>query len=107
MGVLCGELSAEDAAAEIAVHLTPTRTSELALRVHADPTAANRKTAHRYWKRELADPSVRWLIPWCSADDPYPERHERGEIDLTGFVDAEWCHGCTGLGSLGPDGRFR
>ncbi|MCG3757361.1 hypothetical protein [Amycolatopsis sp. Poz14] len=72
-------------------------TSELALRVHSDPTAGNRKTTHRYWKRELADPSVQWLIPWCSFGNPYPERHERSEIDMSGFVDAEWCTGCTGL----------
>lgn len=78
---------------------TVPHTSELTLRVHSDPTAANRQTAHRYWKRDLADPSVRWLIPWCSFGDPYPERHERGEIDLTGFADADWCPGCTGLDS--------
>lgn len=73
------------------------RTSDLALRVHADPTAAHRLTVHRYWKRELADPAAQWLIPWCSAEDLYPERHERGEIGLAGFADADWCPGCTVL----------
>ncbi|GAA3561760.1 hypothetical protein GCM10022222_51930 [Amycolatopsis ultiminotia] len=72
------------------------RTSDLALRVHTDPTEANRRTAHFYWKGDLADPSVRWLVPWCSVDEAYPDRHERGEIDLRAVADAEWCRGCTG-----------
>ncbi|WP_134665827.1 MULTISPECIES: hypothetical protein [unclassified Amycolatopsis] len=82
-------------AEEIRTHAT--HTSDLALRVHADPTAAFRRTVHRYGKQELADPSVRWLIPWCSVDDAYPERHERDELASTGFAGVEWCSGCTGL----------
>ncbi|GAB3376146.1 hypothetical protein [Amycolatopsis echigonensis] len=102
MGTLCGQLPAEDVAAvtgavQRAPH--PARTSDLVLRVHADPTASYRRTVHRYWKRELADPGMRWLIPWCSGNTPYPERHERGEIDFTGFANAEWCRSCTGLGN--------
>ncbi|GAA1030819.1 MULTISPECIES: hypothetical protein [Amycolatopsis] len=96
MGTLCGELPAEDVAAATAgAHRM--HTSQLVLRVHSDPTAAYRRTVHRYWKRELDDPSVQWLIPWCCGDTPYPERHERGEIDPTGFADAEWCRGLAGL----------
>ncbi|MBB1154015.1 hypothetical protein [Amycolatopsis dendrobii] len=96
MDTLCGELPAEEVAAITrAVH--PARTTELTLRVHADPTASHRRTVHRYWKRELADPSVQWLIPWCSGNDPYPERHERSELASAGFGDANWCPGCTGL----------
>lgn len=83
MGTLCGELAAEDVAAVTgAAH--PMRTSELALRVHADPTAAHRRTMHRYGKRDLADQSERWLIPWCSSSAPCPQRHEGGEIAATG-----------------------
>ncbi|GAB3381471.1 hypothetical protein H5411_41900 [Amycolatopsis echigonensis] len=73
------------------------RTSDLALRVHSDPTALLRRTVHRYGKRELANPSAQWLIPWCSVDDDYPERHDRDEVAATGFADAGWCGGCTGL----------
>ncbi|WP_409186741.1 hypothetical protein F9C11_21870 [Amycolatopsis sp. VS8301801F10] len=95
-GTLCGELPADEVAAAIrAVH--PMRSPDLVLRVHSDPTVAHRRTVHRYWRQELDDPSVRWLIPWCSSRDPYPERHERGEIDRTGFTDADWCPGCTGV----------
>ncbi|WP_116206206.1 hypothetical protein [Amycolatopsis circi] len=95
MGMLCGELPAEEVAAVTgAVH--PMRTSDLMLRVHSDPTSARRRTVHRYWKRELND-SSQWLIPWCSGSNPYPERHERGEIGSAGFADADWCPGCTGL----------
>ncbi|HEY3690489.1 MAG TPA: hypothetical protein VGL46_09315 [Pseudonocardiaceae bacterium] len=72
------------------------RTSELTLRVHTDPTNGGRRTAHYYWKRELAEPSVRWFLPWCSVDEAYPVRHDREEIDFSGLVDAEWCLPCTG-----------
>lgn len=96
MDAMCGELPAEEVAAITrAVH--PARTSELALRVHADPTTAHRRTVHRYWRRDLADESTRWLIPWCSTGAPYPQRHERDELAVTGFADAEWCRNCTGM----------
>ncbi|MFB9925969.1 hypothetical protein ACFORO_12680 [Amycolatopsis halotolerans] len=96
MGVLCGELPAE-AVAAVTRAVGPARTSDLVPRVHSDPTAVHRRTVHRYWRRELDNPSSQWLIPWCSGDSPYPERHARGEIGQTGFADAEWCPGCTGL----------
>lgn len=76
-------------------HCRAPGTTGLALRVHTDPMDLRRRTAHLYPKRHLADPTAWWLIPWCSTDTLYPQRHERGDLDLTGFVDAEWCPDCT------------
>lgn len=36
------------------------------------------------------------MIPWCSVDAAHPDRHDWKEIELAGFVDAEWCPACTG-----------
>lgn len=73
------------------------RTSDLTLRVHTDSTDAGRRTAHFYWKRKLAEPTIQWFIPWCSVDAAYPERHLREEIDFSGLVvDADLCPACTG-----------
>ncbi|QRP48018.1 hypothetical protein [Amycolatopsis sp. FDAARGOS 1241] len=70
------------------------RPADFALRVHADPTDANRRTSHLYAKRELADDTVDLLVPWCQYDPIYPERHARIDIELSGYADADWCVGC-------------
>ncbi|PFG47924.1 hypothetical protein ATK36_2990 [Amycolatopsis sulphurea] len=70
-------------------------TTDLALRVHTDRMDGRRQTAHLYLKRELADPAAWWLIPWCSVNTIYPQRHERRDLDLTGLADAKWCPDCT------------
>ncbi|MFF0144657.1 hypothetical protein ATK36_3162 [Amycolatopsis sulphurea] len=71
-------------------------TTDLTWRVHTDRMHGRLRTAHLYLKRYLADPLVWWLVPWGSVDTLYPVRHERGDLDLAGFVDAYWCPACSG-----------
>jgi hypothetical protein len=52
--------------------------------------------SHFYRKRDLADPELEWLIPWCEEDDSYPDRHARAELKLSAAIPTKpWCPRCT------------
>jgi hypothetical protein len=50
--------------------------------------------AHLYRKRELADPGIEWLIPWCQEDELYPARHPRDEVFSRFLQTTRVCHQC-------------
>lgn len=53
--------------------------------------------AHFYRKIQLADPACQWLIPLCSEDNPYPDRHPRIEIDPSYVRARSMCARCSEL----------
>lgn len=37
---------------------------------------------HHYLKRDLANPTCEYLIPWCQANAWFPDRHPRADIAI-------------------------
>jgi hypothetical protein len=50
---------------------------------------------HFYLKVELADPAYETLVPWCQADEMYPERHPRVEVKSGYIATRGFCLGCS------------
>lgn len=50
---------------------------------------------HFYFKAELADPGYETLIPWCQADEMYPERHPRVEVPRHYMASHGFCLDCS------------
>jgi hypothetical protein len=49
---------------------------------------------HYFRKRDLADPDIEWLIPWCSEDAMYPQRIPHDEVTIEGVGDSIPCGLC-------------
>jgi hypothetical protein len=62
------------------------RSTDFTLREHAYDGVV-----HAYRKRALAD-GTEWLIPWCSEDTAYPDRHHRDDLAL--MLGGDWCPAC-------------